>query len=94
MGMDTSKLITEEKMKTGFVISVIYHGNDIHKFDIEKITLKNNQLQVHYTSEVTQQNASWEGNFHVTALIENCAYDSILFLENGHPVPHAVIKEY
>jgi len=93
MGMDTSKLITEEKMKSRFVLSIIYQGNDIHKFGIEKITLKNNQLQVYYTSEVTTPNASWGCNCHVTALIENCEFDSILLFENGHPLPDALVKE-
>jgi len=93
MGMDTSKLITEEKMKSGFVLSIIYQGNDIHKFNIEKITLKNNQLQVYYTSEVTTPNAGWTCNCNVTALIENCKFDSILLIENGHPLPDALIKE-
>jgi hypothetical protein len=93
MGMDKSKLITEEKMKNGFVLSIIYQGNDIHKFGIEKITLKDKQLHVYYTSEVTEPNASWTCNCHVTALIENCKFDSILLFENGHPLPDALIKE-
>ena len=93
MGMDTSKLITEEKMKNGFVLSIIYQGNDIHEFGIEKITLKNNQLQVYYTSKVTTPNASWTCNCHITALVENCKFDSILMFENGQPVPNAVITE-
>lgn len=93
MGMDSSKLITEEKMERGFVISIIYQGNDIHKFDIEKISLQNNQLQVYYTSEVTQSNASWTCNCHVTALIDNCKFDSILLFENRHAMPDALIKE-
>lgn len=93
MGMDTSKLITEEKMKNGFVLSIIYQGNDIHKFNIEKITLKNNQLQVYYTSEVTTPNASWTCNCNVTALIDNCKFDSILLFENGQPLPDAMIKQ-
>jgi len=93
MGMDKSKLITEEKMKSGFVLSVIYQGNNIHKFNIEKITLKDRQLQVYYTSEVTTPNASWSCNCHVTALIDNCEFDSILLYENGKPLPDALIKE-
>jgi hypothetical protein len=93
MGMDNSKLITEEKMKTGFVLSIIYQGNNIHKFNIEKITLKDNQLQVYYTSEVTTPNASWTCNCNVTALIDNCKFDSILLFENGRPLPDAVIKQ-
>jgi len=93
MGMDTSKLITEEKMKSGFVLSIIYQGNDIHKFNIEKITLNNKQLQVYYTSEVTTPNASWKCNCNVTALIDNCKFDSILLFENGRPLPDALIKE-
>jgi hypothetical protein len=93
MGMDTSKLITEEKMKSGFVVSVIYQGNNIHDFDIEKITLKERQLQVYYTSEVTEPNASWTCNCNVTALVDNCEFDSILFIENGNPLPDALIKK-
>ena len=93
MGMDKSKLITEEKMKTGFVLSIIYQGNNIHKCNIEKITLKNKQLQVYYTSEVTEPNASWTCNCNVTALIDNCEFDSILLFENGRPLPDAVIKQ-
>jgi hypothetical protein len=93
MGMDTSKLITEEKMKSGFVLSIIYQGNNIHEFNVDKITLKDNRLQVYYTSKVTTPNASWTCNCHVTALIENCKFDSILLFENGKPLPNAVIKE-
>lgn len=93
MGMDKSKLITEEGMKKGFVLSIIYQGNNIHKFNIEKITLKNKQLQVHYTSEVTEPNASWTCNCNVTALVDNCEFDSILLFENGHALPDALIKE-
>lgn len=93
MGMDTSKLITEEKMKEGFVLSIIYQGNDIHKFDIERITLKDNQLQVYYTSEVTEPNASWTCNCHVTVLIGNCEFSSILLFKNGNLLPNALIKE-
>ncbi len=93
MGMDTSRLITEEKMEDGFVIAIIYQGNDIHEFDIEKITLKDNQLLVYYTSEVTTPNASWECNCHVTALIKNCDFTSILLFENGNYLPNAFIKE-
>lgn len=92
MGMDKSKLITEEGMKKGFVLSIIYQGNNIHKFNIEKITLKNKQLQVYYTSEVTEPNASWTCNCNVTALVDNCEFDSILLYENGRPLPDAVIK--
>ena len=93
MGMDTSKLITEEKMKEGFVLSIIYQGNDIHEFDIERITLKDNQLRVYYTSEVTEPNASWKCNCHVTALIGNCEFSSILLYKNGNFLPNALIKE-
>jgi len=93
MGMDTSRLIREEKMEDGFVFSIIYQGNDIHKFDIEKITLKDNQLLVYYTSEVTKPNASWTCNCHVTALIKNCEFNSILLFENGNFLPNALINE-
>ena len=92
-GMDRSKLITEEKMKEGFVLSIIYQGNDIHKFDVEEITLKDNELRVYYTSEVTQPNASWTCNCHVTTLIDNCEFSSILLFENGDFLPNALIKE-
>ncbi len=92
-GMDTSRLITEEKMEDGFVFSIIYQGNDIHEFDIERIALKNNQLLVYYTSEVTQPNASWTCNCHVTALIKNCEFSSILLFENGNFLPNAWIIE-
>jgi len=94
MNADKSKLITEEKMKDKFVFSIIYQGNDVHKFGIEKITLKNDELQVHYTSEVTESNASWTGNFHITLLIQNCKFGSILLFENGKPLNDAKIKEY
>ena len=91
--MDSSKLITEEKMEDGFVLSIIYQGNDIHEFDIDKITLKENQLKVYYTSEVTTPNATWECNCHVTTLIKNCDFTSILLFENGNFLPNAFIKE-
>ena len=92
MGMDKSKLITEEKMKTGFVLSIIYQGNNIQEFNIDKITLKNNRLYIYFTSKVTTPNASWTCNCHVTALIDDCEFESVLFLENGHPL-HALVKE-
>ena len=92
-GMDSSRIITEEKMEYGFVLSIIYEGNDIHEFDIEKVTLKDNRLLVYYTSEVTTPNAGWECNCHVTALINNCEFTSILLFENGNLLPNAFIKE-
>lgn len=93
MGMDNAKLISEEAMKNGFVFSIIYQGNDIHEFKIDKVILKGNQLQIYYASKVTQPGASWTCNCHVTALIDNCKFDSILLYENGRPLPDAVIKE-
>jgi hypothetical protein len=92
MGMDNSKLITSEKMKTGFVLSIIYQGNNIQEFNIEKVTLKNRQLQVYYNSKVTTPNASWTCNCHVTALINNCEFDSVQLFENGKPLK-AQVKE-
>ena len=94
IGMDTSRLITEEKMKDGFVFSIIYQGNDIHEFNIERIALKDNQLLVYYTSEVTQSNASWTCNCHVTVLIKNCEFSSILLFENRNFLPSALIREF
>ena len=80
-------------MEDGFVLSIIYQGNDIHEFDIEKIILEDNQLEVYYTSEVTIPNATWECNCHVTTLIENCEFSSILLFENGNFLPNVLIKE-
>ena len=94
MNTDKSKLITAEKMKDKFVFSIIYQGNDIHEFGIEKIVLKNSQLRVHYTSQVTQRNVSWTGNFHITLLVQNCNFTSILLFENGKPLNDAKIKGY
>jgi len=93
IGMDTSRLITEEKMEDGFVLFIIYKGNDIHEFDIERIALRDNQLLVYYTSEVTRPNASWTCNCHVTALIKNCEFSSILLFENGNFLPSALIRK-
>ena len=93
MNMDRTKLITEEKMKNGFVLSIIYQGNNIHEFKIEKVILKGSQLQVYYTSKVTEPNATWTCNCNVTALIDNCKFDSILLYENGQPLPNAKVKE-
>ena len=89
---DYSKLITEEKMDDGFVLSIIYQGNDIHDFDMDKITLKDNQIKVYYTSEVTTPDASWECNCHITTLIENCEFNSILLFENGDFLSNALIR--
>lgn len=95
MGMDRSKLIDEDKMKKGFVLSIIYQGNDVHKFGIDRITLDNGQLKVYYTSEVIERNASFTGNFHITTLIQNCDYKSVLLFENGKPLSNVtIIKEY
>jgi len=94
MGMDRSKLIDEDKMKSGFILSIIYHGNDVHTFGIDKITLDNSQMKVYYTSTITERNASWTGNFHVTALIQNCEYKSVLLFENGKLLSNAKPKEY
>ncbi len=93
MDMDTSKLITEEKMEDGFVLSIIYQGNDIHEFNIEKITLAGTKLLIYYTSEVVDSNASWYCNCRVITLIENCDYKSILLFENGNLLQDVLIKE-
>jgi hypothetical protein len=93
MGMSTSQLITADKMKNGFVVSIIYQGNDIHKFTVEKVALKDGQLQVYYTSKVTEPNATWTCNCNVTILVDNCAFDAVKFFENGRPVPDAVVMQ-
>ncbi len=94
MNADKSKLITAEKMKDKFIFSIIREVNDVYEFGIENITLKNKQLEVHYTSMVTQKNTSWTGNFHITLLVQNCDFSSILLFENGKPLNDAKIKEY
>ncbi len=94
MNADKSKLVTAEKMKDNFVFSIIYQGNDVYKFGIDKVTLNNNQLQVYYTSEVTEKNASSTGNFHITILVQNSNFSSILPFENGKPLTDAKIKTY
>ena len=91
--VDPSKLITEDKMKNGFVLSIIYQGSNIHAFTIGDVILKNGQLQVYYTSQVTELNATWTCNCHATVLIDNCDFNSILLFENGNPLPNAAIKE-
>lgn len=93
MGMDYSKLITEEKLDSGFVMSIVYQGNDIRELGVEKVTLINGQLQVRYTSQVVSPDATWECNCHVTTLIDNCDFDSILLFQNGQPLPDAVITQ-
>ena len=94
MNMDMTKLITEEKMENGFVLSIIYQGNDVHEFGMEKVTVNNNELRVYYTSKVTIPDASWEGNFHITILVQDCEFNKILLYENGQPLKDALIKEY
>jgi hypothetical protein len=93
MGTEDFPVITEDKIKSGFILSIIYQVKDYYKLDIEKITLKNNQLQVYYTSEMTIANVGGV-NCHVTALVENCEFDSVLFFENGHLLPDASVKEF
>ena len=92
MGMDTATLITEEKMKNRFVLSIVHQGRDFRKMDIEKITLANRQLQVYYTSEVTMRDVG-EVNCHVTVLVDDCGFDSVLFYENGRYLPGAAARE-
>jgi len=93
MGMSDSNLITEEKMKNRFVLSIIQHGRDFRKLNIEKITLQNKQLKVYYTSEVTMPDTTAYFNCHVTVLVDNCNFESVLIFENGRPKPDAIIKE-
>ena len=70
MSMDRSKLITESKMQNNFVFSILYQGNDIRKFNIDKIFLESNVLNVYYSSEITQEKATWTCNCHITILVE------------------------
>ncbi len=93
MDMDELKLITQKKMESGFVFSIIYQGNDIHEFDIEKILLEESQLLIYYTSEVVMPNASWECNCHITLLINNCDFDDIFLYENGNLLTNTIIKK-
>jgi hypothetical protein len=90
---DYSKLITSDKMEDGFVLSIIYQGNDIHNFNIKKINLTDSIIEVYYTSGVLSRDASWECNCHVTALIDNCEFCSIHLIENENILPDAFIQE-
>jgi predicted secreted protein len=83
-GMDMSKLITGADMQNGFVLSIIYQGNDIRKFGIDDIVLKDGQLRVFYTSEVTNPGASYQCNCHITVLIANRIFGPVRLFENGH----------
>jgi hypothetical protein len=93
MGLDESKLITEEGMEDGFVLSVIYQGNDIPKLGIEKVALHNGKLIVYYTHEVVMADASFTANMHLTVLIDDCDFDSVILFENGSRITHASITE-
>lgn len=93
MGLDESKLITEEGMEDGFVLSVIYQGNDIPKLGIEKVLLHNGKLIVYYTHEVVMADASFTANMHLTMLIDDCDFEAVMLFENGSRITHASITE-
>ena len=92
-GMDGSKLITGEKMEGGFVLSIIYQGRDVSRLGIERIGLREGTLIVDYGREILMEGASFTGNYHVTVLIDDCAFDSVMLYENGKRVMHASIAE-
>lgn len=93
MGLDELKLITEEGMEDGFVLSVIYQGNDIPKLGIEKVALHNGKLIVYYTHEVVIADASFTANMHLTLLIDDCDFDSVILFENGRRVADIPVTE-
>jgi hypothetical protein len=93
MGLDESKLITEERMKGGFVISVIYKGYDVTKLGIERVILHNGRLIVYYTREVIIENATFTGGYHLTMLVDDCVFDSVILFENGSRLEHVPVTE-
>ena len=93
MGLDESKLITEEKMEDGFVLSVICQGNDIPALGIEKVVLHNGKLIVCYTREVGIEDANFTANMHLTLLIDNCDFDSVILFENGRRAADVSVTE-
>ena len=93
MGIDESKLITDERMEGGFVLSVIYQGYDAVTLGIEKIILHNGKLIVYYTREVILKDATFTGNYHLTLLIDDCNFDSVILFENRRRVEHVPVTE-
>ena len=91
-GMDESRLITEERMEDGFVLSVIYQGYDVVSLDIEKVVLHDGKLIVCYKREVTMSGVSFTGNYHLTLLIGDCDFDSVMLFENGRRLTDVRIK--
>jgi len=92
-GMDESRLITEERMEGGFVLSVIYQGNDVSSLGVERIVLQNGRLIVRYARKVIMEDASFTGNYHATVLIEDCDFDSVMLVENGRWLDQVPVTE-
>ena len=87
-GLDESKLITEEGMEKGFVLSIIYKGYDSVSLGIEKVVLHNGELIVLFTKELRMSGTSFTGNYHLTLLIDDCDFDSVALFENGRRKEH------
>lgn len=92
MGLDESKLITEERFEGGFVLSIINQGSDVVSFGIEKVLLQNGKLIVYYTREVTASGVPFTGNYHCTLLVEDCRFDSVMLYENGSRITHISVN--
>jgi len=91
--LDESKLITEERMENGFVLSIIYQGYDVVALGIDRILLHKGKLIVRYTKEARMSGASFTGNYHLTLLIDDCGFDSVTLFENGGRIMHASVTE-
>lgn len=91
-GMDESKLITDERMEDRFVLSIIYQGDDVISLGIEKVVLLDGKLIVCYTQEVTMSDVSFMGNYHLTLLIDDCDFESVMLFENGRRVTDIRVK--
>lgn len=93
MSADPVPSIDETTMKDRFVVSVVYQGRDIRRYTLDNIILENQALKIYYRSAITQENAAWTCNCHLTVLVAKCRFDRVEFFENGRPCSDATVSE-
>jgi hypothetical protein len=82
MGQDTSQFISREKLDSCFVVAVVIQGAYSVTMTIQKITLASGILSVYYTKADSAAHPEYTSNNRAVALVSNCAYTSMRFIEN------------
>jgi len=75
--------IPDNDFKTKIIIAVIKIGNRYWEMNVDKVTLKENDIYVKYSAKLVADNMTWTAVIPLVFSIPIIKYSSIIFVENG-----------